>query len=168
MRPEMLSSRPVDLEADREIILDFHCLGNYETDTLVEKPLPFAAYRARWLATSQPGTYLAALAESLADPRTIAEVWEESARPVGYLYVAFSEIEGYGVTVAHVRDVAVALEHQRRGIGTIMLQHAEEFARKGGATLIRAETGIENSASQGLHAKRGFTIYRLLYEKRLD
>ena len=54
MRPEMLSSRPVDLEADREIILDFHCLGNYETDTLVEKPLPFAAYRARWLATSQP------------------------------------------------------------------------------------------------------------------
>jgi GNAT superfamily N-acetyltransferase len=164
----MLSSRPVDLDTDRDIVLDFHCLANFETDSLAETTGSFTAYRSRWLETRQPRAYLRALTDSLNDSRTIAEIWEENGRPVGYLYVAFSEIDGHGVTVAQVRDIAVSLEHQRRGIGTIMLQHAQERARERGAVLMRAETGVESSASQGLHAKQGFTIHRLLYENRLD
>ncbi len=80
----------------------------------------------------------------------------------------FQEIEGYDLTVAAVNDIEVVAARQRQGIGTLMLQRAEALARERGAQLLRSETGSENVASQGLHAKLGFEVFRLQYEKRLN
>ncbi len=163
----MLSHRPADLTADRDFLLEMHCLGNYESDTPWARARPYVAYREEWLRTPQPQGFLDALRRSLAEARTIAEVWEEDGRPVGFLWVGLTEIEGYAVTVADVNDIEVAPQDQRRGIGTLMLQHAEALARERGAQLMRSETGIENEASQALHARLGFDVYRLQYEKAL-
>ena len=48
-----------------------------------------------------------------------------------------------------------------------MLDRVELLAAERGASWIRAETGIEATASQGLHAKRGFYQFRVGYEKLL-
>jgi ribosomal protein S18 acetylase RimI-like enzyme len=145
-----------------------HCLGNYESDQPWFRGESYPAYCAAWLKTSQPEGFLQMLRDSIKDTRTIAEVCEENNRRVGFLWVSFSEIEGYGLTVAEVNDIEVAPEAQRRGIGSAMIQRAEALAKERGADILRSETGNENAASNALHKKAGFEVFRLQYEKRLE
>jgi ribosomal protein S18 acetylase RimI-like enzyme len=79
----------------------------------------------------------------------------------------FREITDYHIAMAEITEIAVADAYQRRGIATRILEHAEHVARERGVHVLRSETGIENVASQGLHAKLGFETYHVLYEKLL-
>ena len=164
----MLGPRKLDIEADKDILLDFHCRINYESETPWARTVPFEQYREKWLNTSQTKTFLGDLAESMKDGRTIAEIWEDDQVIVGYLWVTFSEVRDYNLIIAEVRDIVVIEEHQRKGIGRRILEHAEQLARDRGAHVLRSETGIDNTASQGLHVKSAFKPYRIEYEKLLD
>jgi ribosomal protein S18 acetylase RimI-like enzyme len=164
----MLSYRPVDLEKDRDFIMTMHSLGMFENDSASLRIGDLADYRAWWGQTAQSDEFLELLADSLEDERTIAEVWEEDGRLVAFLWVVFSRIAGYEVTVAEVNDLEVLPTHQRVGIGTMLMQHAEQLAREHGADLLRAETGVDNQAYQGLHRKLGLAPYRIRFEKRLN
>jgi ribosomal protein S18 acetylase RimI-like enzyme len=163
----MLSYRPADLEKDRDFIMMMHSLGMFENDSASVSIGDLADYRAWWGQTAQADEFIELLANSLEDERTIAEVWEEDGRPVAFLWVVFSRIAGYEVTVAEVNDLEVLPTHQRVGIGTMLMQHAEQLAREHGADLLRAETGVDNQAYQGLHRKLGLSPYRIRFEKRL-
>jgi len=165
----MLSYRPADLEAeaDRDFILEMHCLASFESDSPWARSVGLAHYRQKWHSTPQPQSFLETLQASRADGRTLVDIWEEADARVGYLWVTFLEIEGYGLTVAEVNELAVTSTAQRRGIGTKMLQRAEAHARERGADILRSDTGIENVPSQKLHEKVGFDAYHLQYEKRL-
>jgi ribosomal protein S18 acetylase RimI-like enzyme len=101
------------------------------------------------------------------DTRTIAEVLEEDGSTAGYLWVTFTDVQDYNITIAGIMDIAVAPNYQRKGIGTMMLRHIEELAKRRKATLLRSDTGIENVASQKLHEGLGFKPYRICYEKIL-
>ena len=162
-----VTQRPVDLESDRDLVFELHCLGNYEGDPDWFRGAEFEAYRTKWLSTSQPAGFLQSLADSSNDSRTIAEVWEEDGGALGFLWVRFYEIGGYGLTVAEVADIAVVPERQRLGTGSAMLTHAEELARQRGTHLLRADVGSGNTASRALHTARGFEPARLTYEKVL-
>ena len=61
-------------------------------------------YREGWLKTSAPQEFLDELEDSLADERTIAEVWQEDNRPVGLLWVTFSDLYNETVTFAQLRS----------------------------------------------------------------
>jgi ribosomal protein S18 acetylase RimI-like enzyme len=162
-----LRFRRIDLVRDRDFLLEMHCLSNYESETAWARGAAFGQYRAEWLATPQPEQYLSALAESLRDERTVAEVCEVAGAAAGYLWVTFTDVPVYGHVIAEVSDIALAPEHQRRGFGQRLLERAEGAARRRGATLLRSETGAENAASQRLHEKSGFRVYRLRFEKAL-
>lgn len=95
------------------------------------------------------------------------KILEDNGVVVGYLYVTFVGIKGYDITIAELMDIAVAPDHQRRGIGFMMMERIEKIAKERGATLLRSCTGIENVASQRLHEKFGFKPYRIDYEKVL-
>jgi ribosomal protein S18 acetylase RimI-like enzyme len=101
------------------------------------------------------------------DSRTIAQVWLENDTVAGYIWMEFREITDYHVSMAEITEIAVAEAFHRRGIATQMLTYAEQVARERGVQVLRSETGIENVASQGLHAKLRFYTYHLLYEKLL-
>ncbi len=164
-----LRRRCVDLVGDKEILLEFHCTANYESDTRWARRTQYAPYRERWLSTSQPRSFLAALKESLGDERTIAELWEnQDGAIVGYVWTTFTEIEGYGMVLAEIRDIVVVQQCRRQGIATRMLKAVSSTARKNGAAVLRSETGIENTASDSLHRQLGFTTHRMEYEKVLD
>jgi len=163
----MLRPRKIDISADRDTLLELHCVINYEGDSPWAKAIPFEQYREKWLSTSQTEVFLKDLTESMADERTIAEIWEDAGVIIGYLWVAFSEIGDYGITVAELKDLMVTADYQRRGIGRKMMAHAEQLARKRGADVFRSETGIDNTASQKLHTSSGFKPYRIQYEKLL-
>jgi ribosomal protein S18 acetylase RimI-like enzyme len=85
-----------------------------------------------------------------------------------HLWVTFTDIQDYGITIAEIMDIAVAPDYQRKGIGTMMMRHIEKLAKERGATMLRSDTGIENTASQKLHESLGFKLYRVHYEKVLQ
>ncbi len=158
--------RTVDLAQDQDFVLELHCQGNYESDTPCLRRLSYEAYRQHWLGTRQPEGFLRHLQISLGDSRAFAEVWEDDGRPIGFLWVGFTDTDGYG-TIAEVWDIELVADYRGRGLGMEMLAHAEAVARDRGAHILRSETGVENQASQALHAKAGFQTYRLLFEKLL-
>lgn len=144
----MFRFRVIDINKDRSILLEFHCRINYESDTPFARKVSYEKYREKWLNTSQPESYLSDLTKTMRDSRTIAEILEDNGVAVGYLWVAFIDVEGYDITIAELMDIAVAPDHQHHGIGLMMMKHIEEIAKKQGATLLRSCTGIENVASQ--------------------
>jgi ribosomal protein S18 acetylase RimI-like enzyme len=151
--------RAIDLNRDKTALLDFHCRINYESETPYARTVPYAEYREKWLSTSQPKSFLSELAKSMKDNRTIAEILEDRNQTVGYVWVTFTDIPDYGITIAEIMDIAVAPDHQHRGLGTMMMRHAEEQARRQGATFLRSDTGIDNVASQKLHESLGFRAF---------
>jgi GNAT superfamily N-acetyltransferase len=163
----MLPHRVIQVEQDREILLEFHCRINYESETPYARRIAYESYRRKWLSTSQPESYLAHLAETMGDERTLAEIWEKDDTIIGYLWVVFHDIFEYAITTAEVMDLAVAPAYQRQGFGVRMLQHAEDVAHRQGATLLRSDTGTDNVASQRLHETMEFRPYRICYEKIL-
>ncbi len=162
-----MQARRIDIGKDRDILLEFHCRINYDSETPYARDVAYERYRDRWLHTSQPDAFLSHLAETMQDERTIAEILEDDGVAVGYLWVTFHDVPDYGLTIGEVMDIAVAPEYQRQGIGRQMLRRAEVVARKHGSTLLRSDTGIENVASQRLHESLDFQPHRLSYEKVL-
>lgn len=161
----MANPRRINIDSDKDTLLELHCLINYESDSPWARKIPFDEYREKWLSSSQAQSYLNSLVESMADARTIAEIWEDDKTTAGYLWVVFYNISDYGITVAEVRDIAVSAGYRRRGIAKKMLARAEQMARDGGADIFRSEMGIENTASQKLHTGAGFEPFRIHYEK---
>lgn len=160
--------RTVDLNKDKDVLLEFHCRIDYESETPYARTVPYAEYRKKWLSTSQPLSFLSELAQTMKDQRTIAEILEDNDQAVGYVWVTFMDIPDYAITIAEIMDIAVAPAQQHRGLGTMMMQHIEKQARRHEATLLRSDTGIDNVASQRLHESVGFKPYRIHYEKRLS
>jgi len=163
----MISSRRIDIDTDRDKLLESHCTINYASESPWVRKVPYDEYLKKWLSTSQSEFFFKDLAESMADERTISELWEDSGTVVGYLWVIFIDLVGFNLTVAEIKDIAVIEDYRRRGIARQMLEYAENKAIERGADIFRSEAGLENLASQQLHSGFGFKPYRLLYEKLL-
>lgn len=163
----MLTQRPIDLNRDKDFLLDLYCLRDWEDLPSWARNPSYHQYREGWLQTTQPATFLSGLGESLDDERTVAEVWLEGETPVGFLWIVFSDLENAPLTFAEIRALVVSIAHQRRGIGGLMLRHAEAEAVRLGAISIRSEMATENEAARAMHGKQGFTVATYQYEKIL-
>jgi GNAT superfamily N-acetyltransferase len=164
----MFRNRKIDLTRDRMSVLEFHCQINYECESDFGRSLPYPQYRERWLATSQPEEFLSDLSTSMEDSRTIAEVLEDDSENVaGYAWVTFTDVKEYNLAIAEIREIAIAEEYRKQGLGTSFLRHIEEAARANGAHVLRSGTGWGNTASKRLHEGCGFLPSRVEYEKVL-
>lgn len=163
----MLSPRSIDIKTDKDTLLELHCRINYESECAWARARPYEQYREKWFSTSQPESYLKDLVESMKDKRTIAEIWQNEDSVIAYLWVTFTNMPDYNISIAEINDIAVSPDFQRRGIALKLMAYIEQQARDRGANLLRSGTGFENTASQGLHAKSGFQTYSIRYEKLL-
>ncbi len=77
----------------------------------------------------------------------VARVGKET---VGYVGLMFVEEE------AHVTTLAVAPEHQRRGIGTQIMIGAVRIAQEAGARSFSLEVAVGNERAQALYRRFGF------------
>jgi ribosomal-protein-alanine N-acetyltransferase len=74
----------------------------------------------------------------------------EGRELVGYIGMMFVEKE------AHVTTVAVAPEHQGRGIGTQIMLGAMRIARDDGCCQVSLEVAVGNTRAQALYRRFGF------------
>ena len=164
----MITHRRIEIGNDDQAVLAFHCEIIFGCESPWARQGGFESYRRKWLSTSQPNSFLSDVRSSMSDPRTVAELWEESHRPIAYVWATVHDIPEYDFTYAEVRDIAVAQSHRRQGLGKTIMDYVESQAMACGAKVLRSEVGIENVASQGLHQKVGYQTYRLLVEKVLE
>ena len=163
----MLSQRALDLDSDREFLLELGCMASYESIPAWYRTGSYRAYREKWYKSALPKLFLGDLAASLREERTTAEVWLEDNQRAGFLWMTYGD-SPHGLIVATLHNLIVEPSHQRRGIGKMMLHAAAGYAREHKAGILRVETSVENSASQAIYAREGFTVARLMYEKILD
>lgn len=72
-------------------------------------------------------------------------------------------IEGYGImapsdTSVHILNVCVRPERQRRGLGTQIMVHLLDLARRAGATVAVLEVRVSNLVARSLYRRMGFTL----------
>jgi diamine N-acetyltransferase len=121
--------------------------------------------------------------ETMADPY-VSTLFERCARWSGQVLVAEQSgaVVGFVVVLArvppeapdeiqhdhaYVSDLVVLPRHRRRGLGALLLQHAEAVARKAGATHIRVDVLARNSGAHELYARLGFRDFSVQMVKRL-
>ena len=81
--------------------------------------------------------------------RLLKVVAVEQDRVVGYLVV-------WGGECAHVANLAVAPGSRRRGIGSLLMARAEEFAGCSGADMVVLEVRESNTAARAFYSQRGY------------
>ena len=93
-------------------------------------------------------------------------VWD-GPRPIAYLVVCFDFSLEYRGKGAWIDELFVEDEYRGQGVGTQLLDLAEEFARQQGARMLHLEVNHGNRAVE-LYRRRGFEEHdRFLMTKRL-
>jgi len=108
---------------------------------------------------------LAGLIENRANG--LAYLAQDAAEAVGYLIVCFDYSLEYQGKGAWVDELFVARSHRGQGIGTRLLEVAEQAAAEHGAKYLHLEVSHGNPAIE-LYRRRGFVDHqRYLMTKRL-
>ena len=164
-----LHHQRIDLDADKDYVLERHCRINYECDTPVARKAPYEEYRAAWFSwPGQKEGFLDSLKNSMDDARTIADIVKDAAgETVGYLWAPFHGEDALFIW-AEVQDIYVEEAFRGNSVATYLMEYAEQAAGHNGARVIRSGTGCQNYKSMGLHKKLGYYQYRMEYEKALD
>ena len=163
----MIEFRPIDPARDRELVLDIHCRTLFDSAPPEERTPGYLKYREAWLETAQPAMHLAAIAQSLEDSRTIAEVVQLSGAEAGISWVTFHDVGGYGFTYAELQEIGFKPEFQRQGLGRMTLLRIEELAAARGASSLRSTGVARRESVQGFHQSGGFEPYMTIFETRL-
>jgi ribosomal protein S18 acetylase RimI-like enzyme len=66
------------------------------------------------------------------------------------------------VRVGHIVTIDVSLDYRQRGMGTKLLQQAEEWLRRHGVKTVLLETSTDNQAAISFYLKHGYTVVDLL------
>jgi ribosomal protein S18 acetylase RimI-like enzyme len=112
---------------------------------------------------AQFGDYGTYLPRYLDDSWVTTTLYLEASRALGFVMVGLvpSRRQGGGV-VADLLAIAVAPEHQDRGVGSELMRHALEVAgehsRRFGITTIELSVADTNPAAQRFFERHGFTV----------
>jgi len=121
--------------------------------------------------------------EKMADPY-VSTLLERCARWCGQILIAedLGAVAGFVAVLtrvppeepdevqqehAYVTDLIVFRRYRRRGLGALLLQHAEAVARKAGATHLRVDVLAKNSGAHELYERLKFRDFAVKMVKQL-
>jgi len=110
----------------------------------------------------EASTAAARLARILSRPDQQFWVAEFDGRPVGWVHVAIAEYAESGAFVV-IGGLVVDRNHRRQGIGTALMEHAEEWATKAGCSIARLQSSSSRTASHRFYETLGYTNVKTQY-----
>ena len=91
-------------------------------------------------------------------PVVMTEIIMDAANPLGFAMLALEKQKPLGPRSAHLLAIAVSPEHQRRGVGSALIDHMEVIAGKYGISELRLWTAHDNSQALSFFLKAGYKI----------
>ena len=89
----------------------------------------------------------------------IAEI---DGRPAGWLHAAVSDyVEAE--TFALIGGLVVDAQHRGKGIGTLLMQQAEDWCRQQGCSIVRLSSSISRAAAHRFYEHLGYTNIKTQY-----
>jgi GNAT superfamily N-acetyltransferase len=161
----MVTFRPIDLENDREFILEVRVQTLFQDETPWARSPGLPSYRHWYLSSRHPDQFFKLLARSLRDPRTIADVVEVDGTAAGFVWATFVDVPESDFTYLELRAMGLRPEFQRQGLGRVTAAHVDEVAIERGADAARSFAGSQNEASIAFHRSLGFEPIEIRYEK---
>ncbi len=92
----------------------------------------------------------------------------DDGRRMGFVHL--KKVQDYftGRTNCHISDLAVAKGHEGRGVGRLLLQHAEQWAREHRCHMLSLAVFPGNERARKLYAETGFDVDLIRMAKPLD
>ena len=109
----MVTFRPIDLETDREFILEVRVQTLFQDETPWARSPGLPSYRHWYLSSRHPDQFFKLLARSLRDPRTIADVVEVEGTAAGFVWATFVDVPESDFTYLELRAMGLRPEFQR-------------------------------------------------------
>jgi ribosomal protein S18 acetylase RimI-like enzyme len=121
--------------------------------------------------TSMAGDYLAFLLTRCRERQGRILLANVNGQVAGFVCVLAamppSEPDEPRQTYAYISDLFVHAGYRGKGIGRKLLQHAEEFARAGGAAVLQIGVLAANRSARRLYESCGFTEYHIQLAKTI-
>jgi ribosomal protein S18 acetylase RimI-like enzyme len=107
---------------------------------------------------SNYGTYDEIVLGWLQEPEVITVIIAADTKPLGFAMVTLQKEKWFEPRRAHLLAIGVFPKQQRKGIGTALLEHMEEIARKYGAAEMLLWTAVDNQQALSFFHNAGFHI----------
>ena len=105
---------------------------------------------------SKYGTYDEIVLGWLQEAEVITVVITAGADPLGFAMVTIERVKWLESRRAHLLAIGVFPKQQRKGIGTALLKHIEEIARKYGVEEMLLWTAVDNQQALSFFQNAGF------------
>jgi ribosomal protein S18 acetylase RimI-like enzyme len=93
------------------------------------------------------------------EPAVITEVIAQKSDALGFAMLVLQR-KVFSHREAHLLAIGISVEHQRRGVGTALLEHMEDIAREYNAVEMNLWTAVDNEPALAFFHKAGFEIER--------
>lgn len=108
------------------------------------------------------------VADALDRAGPTAPVWVSEADGEVVGFVAAATVGHWsGQTDAYVGELAVAPGHSGQGIGRMLMEQAEAWARERGLGRLRLETGWANTGARGFYEAIGYEVEEVVLSRAL-
>ena len=107
------------------------------------------------------------LAAALTSGSTIFVAADDDGRPLGFVHLTTADDYYDARETAHVADLVVAHEGAGRGVGTALMEQAEQWARAQGFAMLTLNVFTANRRARDLYARLGFAEEWIRCLKRL-
>jgi ribosomal protein S18 acetylase RimI-like enzyme len=92
---------------------------------------------------------------------------KDSERVLGFVAVYLNHDNDEDVEYLYVSDLIVVKSERGKGIGKLLLQKAEEYARNKKVEYVRIGSLVSNGGATQLYRKMGFDDYLITLQKKL-
>ena len=107
---------------------------------------------------SKYGTYDEIVLGWLQEPEVMTVIITGGTDPLGFAMVTLEREKWFEPRRAHLLAIGVFPRQQRKGIGTALLEHMEEIARKYGVEEMLLWTAVDNQQALSFFQNAGFHI----------
>ncbi|RAO77119.1 GNAT family N-acetyltransferase [Dyella jiangningensis] len=81
---------------------------------------------------------------------------DDDGEPVGFIHLQKTQDYFTGRSNCHISDVAVAQQHEGRGVGRALLEHAESWAREHRCHLVTLAVFPGNERARAIYESAGY------------